>query len=222
MVNMNIISPSILSADFSHLADEVKKIDNAGSKYIHLDVMDGSFVPNISFGPAVIKSIRGITDKVFDVHLMVDDPIRFLDDYKDAGADIVTVHAEACKHLQRTVARIKEMGMKAGVALNPSTPVSVLDYILEDVDMVVVMSVNPGFAGQKFIPSSLKKTSIIREMINERGLHTDIEVDGGVTLLNAPEVLRAGANILVAGSAVFSGDSSANVKAFNKILKSFE
>ncbi len=219
---MNIISPSILSADFGHLADEIKKIDEAGSPYIHLDVMDGSFVPNISFGPAVIKSIRPLTDRVFDVHLMVDDPIRFLDDYKDAGADIITVHAEACKHLQRTVTRIREMGMKAGVALNPSTPVSVLDFILEDIDMVVVMSVNPGFSGQRFIPSALNKTSIIREMINDRVLNTDIEVDGGVTLLNAPEVIRAGANILVAGSGVFSGDSSANVKAFNEILISYE
>lgn len=219
---MYILSPSILSADFSRLSDEIKKVDEAGCGYIHLDVMDGSFVPNISFGPAVIKSIRGITDKVFDVHLMVDDPIRFLDDYKECGADIVTVHAESCKHLQRTVSRIKEAGMKVGVAINPSTPVSVLDYILEDLDMIVIMSVNPGFSGQKFIPSAVKKTRDVRNMLNDRNLDMDIEVDGGITLDNAESVLDAGANIIVAGSAVFKGNSSENVKAFNNILKEYE
>ncbi len=219
---MYIISPSVLSADFSHLADEISKIDEAGCEYIHLDVMDGSFVPNITFGPAVIKSIRKTTDKIFDVHLMVDDPIRFLQDYKMCGADIVTVHLEACKHLHRTVTAIKELGMKAGVAINPSTPVSSLECILEDIDMAVIMSVNPGFGGQKFIPSSVRKVKELKQMVETGKLCVDIEVDGGITPDIAPILLEAGANILVAGSAVFKGDSELNVKAFKDIFKRYE
>ena len=179
-------------------------------------------MPNISFGAPVIKSVRPVSDKVFDVHLMIDEPARFLQDYKDCGADIVTVHAEACKHLHRTIAAIKELGMKAGVALNPATPLSVLDYVLEDVDMVLIMSVNPGFGGQKFIPSSLRKIAETRALLNSRGLQTDIQVDGGVTLSNAAEIIQAGANVLVAGSAVFKGDKAENVKAFHKIFSEIQ
>ena len=209
------LSPSVLSADFGHLAEDIQII-------VHLDVMDGSFVPNISFGAPVIKSVRPVSDKVFDVHLMIDEPVRFLQDYKNCGADIVTVHAEACKHLHRTIAAIKELGMKAGVALNPATPLSVLDYVLEDVDMILIMSVNPGFGGQKFIPSSLRKITETRALLNSRGLQTDIQVDGGVTLSNVAEIIQAGANVLVAGSAVFKGDKVENVKAFHKIFSEIQ
>ena len=216
------LSPSVLSADFGHLAEDIQIIDQAGSEYIHLDVMDESFVPKISFGAPVIKSDRPVSDKVFDVHLMIDEPVRFLQDYKNCGADIVTVHAEACKHLHRTIAAIKELGMKAGVALNPATPLSVLDYVLEDVDMILIMSVNPGFGGQKFIPSSLRKITETRALLNSRGLQTDIQVDGGVTLSNVAEIIQAGANVLVAGSAVFKGDKVENVKAFHKIFSEIQ
>lgn len=215
---MLVLSPSLLSVDFGNIEQNIRILDEAGAGYIHLDVMDGCFVPNISFGPPVIKSIRKTTDKVFDVHLMIDEPARYLEDYKACGADIITVHAESCKHLHRTVMKIKELGMKAGVALNPSTPLSVLDYILPELDMVLIMSVNPGFSGQSFIPSSLQKIRDIKKLIEDRCLNIDIQVDGGITLDNVADVIEAGANIIVAGSAVFNGDLAGNVKSFIDIF----
>ena len=198
------IAPSILSADFARLGDEVKAIVDAGADYIHVDVMDGHFVPNISFGAPVMKSVRGVTDKVFDVHLMIAPTDPYLADFARAGADIITVHAEAGPHLHRSLQAIRALGKKAGVALNPATPVSAIQHVIEDCDLVLIMSVNPGFGGQSFIPESLNKIRQARALIGGRDI--DLEVDGGVTADNAHAIVSAGANVLVAGSAVYGGN----------------
>lgn len=219
---MYILAPSILAADFSRLGEDVKKVADAGAEYIHLDVMDGAFVPSISFGMPVIEKLRGCTDKVFDVHMMVEEPGRYISDIKKAGADIICVHQEACVHLDRTINQIKEAGCKAAVALNPATPVETLSCILSEADMFLIMSVNPGFGGQKFIPYTLEKIRKLRHMLNEAGLNTDIEVDGGVSAANVRAVLDAGANVIVAGSAVFKNDMAANTREFLEIFKEYE
>lgn len=214
----NCLSPSILTADFSRLGEQVEELDRAGAQYLHIDVMDGVFVPDISFGMPIIKSIRKCSDRIFDVHLMVQNPERYVDDFYKCGADLITVHAETVTHLDAVLDKIHERGIIAGVALNPSTPLSVIEYVLPKTDMVLIMLVNPGYGGQKMIPYTLDKVRQMRAMITERGLKTDIEVDGGITFENVREVLRAGANIIVSGSAIFKGDMTANTEAFLKIL----
>ncbi len=203
------IAPSILSADFSRLGEEVQAIDRAGADYIHVDVMDGHFVPNITIGPLVVDALRKVTAKPLDVHLMIENPDRYIPDFAKAGADIITVHQEAVPHLHRTVQLIKSLGKQAGVSLNPATPVETLDLILDELDLVLVMSVNPGFGGQAFIPSALDKIRALRQRITQRGLATELQVDGGVKIDNIREVVAAGANVLVAGSAVFNSDDYA-------------
>lgn len=199
------LAPSILSADFSRLGEEVAAIQRGGAHYIHVDVMDGHFVPNISYGPTVMKSLLGKTTVPFDVHLMIENPSFFFQDFATPNTEFITIHEEACSHLHRNIQEIHDLGIKAGVSLNPATSLSTLDYILEEVDLVLIMSVNPGFGGQKFIPSALEKIRALRNIREENNLNFQIQVDGGVTLENAGIVLEAGADILVAGSAIFSG-----------------
>jgi len=203
------IAPSILSADFAKLGDEVSRITDAGADYIHIDVMDGHFVPNLTIGPAVVKALRPFSDRPFDVHLMISPVDPFIQSFADAGADIITVHPEAGPHLHRTVQLIKSLGKRAGVSLNPGTPVDAVDYVLEEVDLVLVMSVNPGFGGQAFIESQLAKIAALRARIDALGRDIDLEVDGGINFDTAPRAIAAGANVLVAGTASFEGGSGA-------------
>lgn len=215
---MNYLASSILSADFTRLGEELALVEKCGVSMLHIDVMDGMFVPNISLGFPVIESIRKNSNMIFDVHLMIREPERYVERFAKGGADIITVHAEACLHLHRTIWQIKQLGKKCGVALNPTTPLSVLDYILEDVDMVLIMTVNPGFGSQALIPAMYGKIRTLRERMTAAGLHTDIEVDGGVKVSNVRQVIEAGANVLVAGSAVFDGDIEANVRELKSLL----
>lgn len=214
------LSPSILSADFGSLTKSIKAAEEAGAAYIHFDMMDGTFVPNISFGAPIIKAVRKDIKSFFDVHMMVEEPGRYISDVVNAGADGITVHQEACLHLDRTINQIKEAGLKAGVALNPATPISTLEYLLPMLDLVLIMTVNPGFGGQKFIPYTLDKIRDLRKKADDMGLRLNIGVDGGVTLDNIASIRDAGANFFIAGSAVFKPEDkiAENVKAFNTIL----
>ena len=216
------LSPSILSADFARLGEEIKAVEQTGVNYLHIDVMDGMFVPSISFGFPIIKSIRKMSNMVFDVHLMVEQPERYIEETAASGADIITIHAEACKHPDRAIEQIHQLGKKAGIALNPSTSLHELDYLLEKVDMVLLMTVNPGFGNQKYIPYCTGKVKELRTMIEERGLQTDIEVDGGINAATIDAVLEAGANILVAGSAVFGKETAKNAEKYRKLLADYQ
>lgn len=217
-----ILAPSILAADFTKLGEEIKATEENGAKYLHFDVMDGMFVPSISFGMPVLKSIKKATGQFMDAHLMVEEPIRYIEDFKEAGADGVTVHLEACKDMKATLDKIRECGMKTGISINPKTPAEALADWIDQVDMALVMSVHPGFGGQKFISESLNKIRAVRRMADERGIGLHIQVDGGIYVTNVREVLDAGANVIVAGSAVFKGCPSENTKQFMEILREYE
>ena len=216
---MNILAPSILSADFNVLGEQIQTVAKAGAQYIHVDVMDGIFVPSISYGMPVIKSVRKSTDAVFDVHLMITEPVRYIRDFVDSGADIITVHVEACKDIDETIRDIKACGVRAAVAFIPETPVDKIMPYLDDIDMALVMSVHPGFGGQKFIPDVLDKVRIIRSYYRDNNMDKDIEIDGGINFDNLPEVLEAGANVIVAGSSVYRGDAAANTKKFLELMR---
>lgn len=214
-----MLSPSLLSADFTNLEKEFKIMNEEKVDFIHLDIMDGNYVPNISYGPGVIKKLRPLTDILFDTHLMIERPENFIEDFVKAGSDIITIHPSTTKHLDRTLSLIKSYGKKAGLALNPGDSLDILDYNIENIDLVLIMSVNPGFGGQKFIPSALRKISDVKKLIEKRNLKTLIEVDGGIKLGNAKDVLDAGADILVSGSGIFEkGRTRENIKAFKEIL----
>lgn len=217
-----ILAPSILAADFKNLGQEMKKTEENGARYLHFDVMDGMFVPSISFGMPVLASIKDGTSQTMDVHLMVQEPIRYVEAFQKAGADILTVHLEACEDVKATIDKIRKCGMKVGLSICPETEAEALKPYLKEVDMILVMSVHPGFGGQKFIPESLEKIRKVREMIEEQGLSVDVEVDGGIYLTNVREVLDAGVNVVVAGSAVFKGEPEQNTKEFMEILKDYE
>lgn len=205
------IAPSILASDFSKLGEEVKKVERAGADIIHIDVMDGHFVPNITIGPNVVRCLRKATGLPFDVHLMIENPDSYIDDFIDAGTDIISVHAECCYHLNRTIQKIKQRGVKAAVALNPATSLSAVDWILGDVDMVLIMTVNPGFGGQKYISPMTEKVRELRKLVENKGLGIDIEVDGGIDLSNIYKVTEAGANVIVAGSTIFNAPDTAQI-----------
>lgn len=218
----NILAPSILSADFKVLGEQLKQIEAGGAEYIHFDVMDGDFVPSISFGMPVLSSIKGCTNQVMDVHLMITEPIRYVKEFKEAGADYLTVHYEACKDLHKTLEEIHKNGMKAGISIKPNTPVRSLEPYLKEAEMFLIMSVEPGFGGQSFIPASLEKISELKALLEENQVQADIEVDGGIYHSNVGEVLEAGANVIVSGSGVFKGDATENTKKFMEILKKYE
>ena len=217
-----ILSPSILSADFTVLGEQIHETEQAGATYLHYDVMDGIFVPSISFGMPVLKSIKKATNQFMDVHLMITEPIRYIDEFVASGADLITIHYEACEDVRATINKIKEAGVKAGISICPETPAEVLDKYLPYVDMVLIMTVHPGFGGQKLIPEALDKVKEVRMKLDNMGLKTDIQVDGGIYTANVREALDAGANIIVAGSAVFKGNLSENIKEFMEIFKEYE
>lgn len=219
---MMILAPSMLSADFKELGKEIRTIEKNGAKYLHFDVMDGIFVPSISFGMPVLESIRPGTSLVCDAHLMITEPIRYIEAFAKAGADLITIHLEACEDVEATIAKIRECGCKVGISICPETPVSSLKDLVDKVDMVLVMSVHPGFGGQKFIPESLDKIRELKTMLDAKGLDVDIQVDGGIYTTNVAEVIEAGANIIVAGSAVFKGDTAKNTIDMMEILKKYE